>query len=179
MWTFRAYRFADAAAYAASLAIHGWQDGTPPGVDLLVTGTLHAVPVGDDTPGEALPGWHVAAAFRDMAAPAAWAAQQILPPEGMAVLGQPSAMGLGDYQAAIDAHVQATAHARSYNDANSCASYVVSTVPAWRAEAEAFVAWRDQVYLETFEALAAVQDGAPAPSVEGFVASLPAMVWPD
>lgn len=85
---------------------------------------------------------------------------------------------LADYQAAIDAHVEAIARARSYNSAASCAGYAASTVPAWAAEAAAFIAWRDAVWIGVYAALAAVQGGAPAPSVDALVAGLPAMVWP-
>lgn len=91
----------------------------------------------------------------------------------------PPPPGVPAYQQAIDAHVQATARSRGYNDANSCASYVADPNPAWAAEAAAFIAWRSAVYGAAFTALAAVQAGEmPPPSVEEFVASLPAMVWP-
>lgn len=83
-----------------------------------------------------------------------------------------------EYQAAIEAHVEATAKARSYSSAVSCASYLNSTVTAWAAEAAAFVSWRDQVWLEVYETLAAVQGGAPAPTIAELVAGLPAIGWP-
>ena len=60
----------------------------------------------------------------------------------------------------------------------SCASYVYSTVPAWAAEATAFVAWRDAVYLAAFGTLGKVQQGAPAPGIAALLAGLPEMDWP-
>ncbi|MDP3414632.1 hypothetical protein [Falsiroseomonas sp.] len=85
---------------------------------------------------------------------------------------------LDDYRAAIAALVEATAHARDYSSAASCAGYAASTVPAWAAEAAAFVAWRDAVYLAAYARLAEVQAGAPPPTVADLIASLPAIDWP-
>lgn len=85
---------------------------------------------------------------------------------------------LADYQAAIAAHVEATARARDYDSAASCAGYATSTVPAWAAEAEAFVGWRDAVYLHVFARLAEVQGGAPPPTVTELIAGLPLIEWP-
>lgn len=101
-----------------------------------------------------------------------WEAEAVVP------CGPPPP-GVQAYQLAIDAHVQATARGRGYNDAASCASYVSSSNPQWAAEAQAFVGWRDAVYVAAFTALGAVQAGEMAPpSVEDFIASLPEMVWP-
>lgn len=80
--------------------------------------------------------------------------------------------------AAIDAIVEATARARSYNSAAHLASYVASTVPAWAAEAQAFVAWRDAVWLAAITALGTAQTSGIAPSREELIASLPQIVWP-
>lgn len=84
-----------------------------------------------------------------------------------------------DYRLAIDAHVNATARSRDYNDAATLAGYVASTVPTWTADASAFVAWRDAVWVHTFTELDKVMTGQrPQPSVEDFIAELPAIVWP-
>lgn len=80
--------------------------------------------------------------------------------------------------AAVQAHVQATARARGYDSAEACASYVASTVPAWVAEATAFVAWRDAVWTQALERLAAVEAGESSiPTAEALIASLPAIDW--
>jgi hypothetical protein len=178
MWTYVAYRFPSEADWLAALQAKGWASGAPPAVALLISGTLYGPPPDAETPGEALPGWHVAAAFQDRAALVEWAAFEIDPPAEMPVLGRKPPPTLADYQAAVDAHVEQTARSRDYASAVSCASYVYSTVPAWAAEATAFVAWRDAVWGAAYAQLAAVQSGAPAPTVTALVAGLPAMVWP-
>lgn len=178
MWTYAVYRFASEAAWLAALAAEGWQHGPPAGVDLLPTGTLYEPPLDEETPGDAMPGWHVAAAFRDRAPPAAWAEQEIEAPAQMPVLGRTAPPTLADYEAAIQAHIDATAGQRGYSSGVSCASYVASTVLAFAAEAAAFIAWRDAVWISVHAQLASVQSGAPAPTVRGLVAALPAMEWP-
>lgn len=87
---------------------------------------------------------------------------------------------LSDYSAAIDAHVEAVARGRGYNGAAHLASYAVSTVPAWAAEARAFVAWRDTVWVEALGELAKVQAGEIAPpGVTDLVSGLPVIQWPE
>lgn len=180
MRTSRLYRWPDATAWLAALAAQDWQDGTPPGVDLLVSPQLHELSDDPEQLGAPIPGVFVDGLFVG-ASPAAWEAQRIAETEAPApMLRWPTTSPtLIDYQASIDARVQETARSRGYNGASSCASYVASTVASWRAEAEAFVAWRDQVYLEVFEMLAAVRAGRAAPSVEAVVAAIPAITWPE
>ncbi len=85
-----------------------------------------------------------------------------------------------DYQRAIEAHVDAVAQGRRYSSAAACASYVTSGEAIWAAEAAAFVAWRDEVYRQAFAALALVLAGqAEPPTIEGFLASLPTIEWPE
>lgn len=86
---------------------------------------------------------------------------------------------LAIYQRAIEAHVEATARARGYKSDVSCASHTASTNPLWKAEAEAFVAWRDAVWTAVFATFAAVQAGEVlAPTVEALVEGLPSIEWP-
>lgn len=132
----------------------------------------------DQVPGEALPGWHVAAAFRDRTPPAGWAALEIEPPAEMPVLGRMQAQTLSQYEAAIAAHVEAVVASRPYSSAASCAGYINSTVPGWATEAAAFVAWRDAVYLAAFGTMAEVQQGASAPGIAALLAGLPVVDWP-
>lgn len=95
---------------------------------------------------------------------------------------EPAPPTLEDYRAAIRAHVDATAQARLYDNAVSCASYLNSTSPIWAAEAQAFVAWRDAVWVYVLAELDKVQSGQrEQPTVEQFVAELAAAVpmeWP-
>ena len=75
--------------------------------------------------------------------------------------------------AAIDAHVEAQALALQYNSAAHLVGYVASTVSHWRAEAEAFVAWRDAVWLTAITKQAEAMETGIAPSVEEVIEALP------
>lgn len=84
-----------------------------------------------------------------------------------------------DYAAAVEARINAVAAEKSYSSGVSCASYTISTIAAWKAEADAFIAWRDATWTAAYAALAAWQAGGDAPtSPEAFVATLPALMWP-
>jgi len=109
-WTYVTYRWSDEAAWLAARAAQdwaeqGWGDGTPPGVNLLVVGRLYepqepSSETNEAPPPEPLPGWHVAAAFREAVAPTEWAAQRIVTPPGMAVLGRtPTPQSVTRFQA--------------------------------------------------------------------------------
>ena len=82
---------------------------------------------------------------------------------------------------AVEDHVEETAQSRDYSSAVSLASYTASTREPWAAEAQAFVAWRDDVWEYVFARLAAVESGEDEPpeSAETFTQDLPAMVWPE
>lgn len=75
----------------------------------------------------------------------------------------------------IDAHVEARAQALGYSSAVHLAGYATSTVASWRAEAQAFVAWRDQVWQAAIDRLDQADPAAP-PSAEAVLAKLPD--WP-
>lgn len=92
----------------------------------------------------------------------------------------------GENQRILDSYVTATqeiidqaAQAKGYDNGFSCASYVTSTNPQWAAEAQAFVAWRDQVWnygLEIYDSV--VNHGQPVPAMNFYLNGLPAMSWP-
>jgi alkanesulfonate monooxygenase SsuD/methylene tetrahydromethanopterin reductase-like flavin-dependent oxidoreductase (luciferase family) len=75
--------------------------------------------------------------------------------------------------AALDAHVEAQARALQYNSAAHLVGYAASTVPDWRAEAEAFVVWRDKVWLAAIAKQAEAMETGTAPSVEDAIEALP------
>lgn len=84
-----------------------------------------------------------------------------------------------DYSQAIQAHIDGVARSRNYADGVALASYTVSTIPAWAAEAQAFAAWRDAVWAYAYGELAKVMAGERAkPTIDVLIAELPAMVWP-
>lgn len=98
--------------------------------------------------------------------------EEVPPPE-------PSPPTLDDYRFSIQAHVDATARDRQYDNGVICASYVNSTSHTWAAEAATFVAWRDAVWAYAFTEMDKVQNGdREQPSVDGFMAELPAIQWP-
>jgi hypothetical protein len=78
----------------------------------------------------------------------------------------------------IDDLLNTTAQSKQYGSAVACASYVSSTNPQWKAEAEAFVSWRDQVFAYAINIQTEVQGGAPIPTFDEFVSGLPQIVWP-
>lgn len=84
------------------------------------------------------------------------------------------------YGAVIDRHVNATAHARGYDGAVSLVSYRFDEAqPAWAAEAEAFFAWRSQVWAYAVAQLASVLARERAqPSADELLAELPPIAWP-
>jgi hypothetical protein len=91
----------------------------------------------------------------------------------------PPAIAIDDYRLAIQAIVDQVAQSRRYDSGNSLASYANSTNPRWTAEAQAFIAWRDSVWVFAYDELARVEAGErPQPTVEVLLAELPAINWP-
>lgn len=84
------------------------------------------------------------------------------------------------FAAAIQQHIDGVAAERGYGSGVSLASYAASTVPAWAAEAAAFIAWRDAVWGYAYAELDRVARGERAhPTIAGLIAELPPMAWPD
>ena len=82
-------------------------------------------------------------------------------------------------QNAIDAYVENTAKARGYNSAAHAATYISSTIPEWAKEAQAFVAWRDSVWMQVFRLFGEVEAGnrRPPTSAEEILVTLPQINW--
>lgn len=83
----------------------------------------------------------------------------------------------GDFQAAVQQHLDAAARARGYDDIRSAVTYAEEpAVPAFQAEGQALRAWRSRVWAACYGILAEVQAGtrsAPA-SVAELIGELPA-----
>ncbi len=76
--------------------------------------------------------------------------------------------------------IDSTAQQKSYADGVAVVSYVNSSVSAWKAQADAFTAWRDNVWNYAYQQLALFQSGErPIIPIEEFMQELPAMQWPD
>jgi len=84
---------------------------------------------------------------------------------------------IDDYKAAVQSHLDAAAQSRLYTDGNSLATYTASTNPTWAAEAQAFIAWRDDVWAQVYGMWASPPD--PVPSPAEVVAGLPVIEWPE
>ncbi len=100
--------------------------------------------------------------------------------EELGPIPAPPPVTINDYRRAIQAHIDKTANQRGYDSGVTCASYVGSTTPAWGAEAQAFVAWRDAVWGHAYGELAKVEGGQrEQPTVAEIVSELPAIGWPE
>lgn len=96
--------------------------------------------------------------------------QQSLPPLIPAII---------DYENAIQNLVDNTARERQFRDGVTLASYIGSTKPKWASEAQAFVAWRDNVWSYAYGELAKVQAGQrEQPTVYQFLGEIARIAWP-
>ena len=86
---------------------------------------------------------------------------------------------LKGYQGAIKVAMDNKARERMYDNSISIATYVSSTNPAWKGEADAFVAWRDDVYVYALGILAQVQGGVEQPTIEEVLNGMPVLNWPN
>ncbi|WP_421476746.1 hypothetical protein [Agrobacterium tumefaciens] len=84
-----------------------------------------------------------------------------------------------DYEDAIQNLVDSTARERQFRDEVTLASYIGSTKPEWAVEAQAFVAWRDNVWSYAYGELAKVQVGQrDQPNIEQFLSEIARIAWP-
>ena len=82
------------------------------------------------------------------------------------------------YENAVQAHLDATAQNRDYDNTYTCLSYLSSTDETWNREANIFNAWRDAVWRKCHEVLNAVMAGTlTPPSIEELIAQLPKIEW--
>ncbi|WP_082572726.1 hypothetical protein [Rhizobium sp. Root651] len=92
----------------------------------------------------------------------------------------PQSPTIAEYENAIQSLVDTTARERQFRDGVTLASYTASTKPKWAAEAQAFVAWRDNVWLFAYGELAKVQAGHRSqPTVVDFLGEFAVIAWPD
>lgn len=87
---------------------------------------------------------------------------------------------LKGYENAVQAHLDATAQSRGYDNTYTCLSYLSSTDEIWKRESNAFNAWRDQVWRKCHEILNAFMAGEiEQPTVEELIEQLPVIDWND
>ena len=134
-----------------------WLDETHTQVTALVDGRQMQIPADMDN-----------RHYRDLVASGTSVADYVTP--------QPSQ---DDYANAISAHITAAAKGRGYDSEDRLASYALSANPAWQAEAQAFITWRDLVWAYVFMSQAAVASGQRTqPDIEAFKSELPQIQWP-
>jgi len=76
-------------------------------------------------------------------------------------------------------HLDNVANERRYDSAISCASYATSTNAQWKAEAVAFIDWRDSVFLYVLNQIGLMASSErTVPTFEEFQLELPVIVWP-
>ena len=99
---------------------------------------------------------------------------------GKPVAEHPGLSPVDVYRLEIQTMIDGKAREREYDSGATLASYVNSTVELWATEAQAFVAWRDAVWIYALTELDKVQKGErDQPSVEDFLAELPTFEWPE
>jgi len=99
----------------------------------------------------------------------------VLRPYGLAL----PAPSIDDYKNAVQAHIDAVARKKDYENGFALASYVTDPKTEYASAAQTFVNWRSSVWGDAFETLAAVQSGAiPQPTIPELIAMLPAPPWP-
>ncbi|PRD42190.1 hypothetical protein C5748_17140 [Phyllobacterium phragmitis] len=83
------------------------------------------------------------------------------------------------FSAAIQAHLDATARERDYDDIERATTYRGDKNPQYAAEGQALFDWRSDVWTYVTAELEKVKSGErDQPTVEAFVEELPAFEWP-
>lgn len=91
----------------------------------------------------------------------------------------PASPTITDYEDAVQDMIDATARERSYRSGDSLASFALSTNGKWAAEAQAFIAWRDNVWRYVFSEREKFLSGQrPQPTIEGFLSEIARIAWP-
>ena len=86
---------------------------------------------------------------------------------------------VAEFSAGLQEFIDSVAAQKQYGSALYCASYGNSTNQQWKAEAEAFIAWRDGVWVYCYTELAKFESGERAAvSFDEFKTELPAIAWP-
>lgn len=87
---------------------------------------------------------------------------------------------VAQYTAAIQEMMDEKAQEKRYDNILSACTYVTSTVPAFQAEGQACVEWRDAVWAQSYSLMEQVQGGTlPQPTIAELLAMLPEMEWPE
>jgi len=81
---------------------------------------------------------------------------------------------------AVQKHMDDTAKERNFDDILSLCTYATSAKPKFKAEGQAGVEWRDEVWMYCYAELDKVLSGLrTAPTPEELIEELPRLVWPN
>lgn len=82
-------------------------------------------------------------------------------------------------EAAVQTYIDSIAAKRGYDTGVSCASYATSTIPQFAADAKAFIAWRDSVWVacQTLENTDMAAIPPIIPTLVEVIAALPTAPW--
>jgi hypothetical protein len=85
---------------------------------------------------------------------------------------------LEEYRSSIQSYIDSTAREKDYDNGFACATYCASSNQEWKAEAEAFVSWRDECWQYAYDVQTQVEGGQKdAPSLEDFINNAPVIDW--
>ncbi len=80
----------------------------------------------------------------------------------------------------VQSYMDRTVQERGYDNILSACSYAVSTIPRFRDEGLAAVAWRDSIWTACYAGLEEIQAGTRSiPSIPELILELPKISWPD
>lgn len=79
----------------------------------------------------------------------------------------------------VSMHLDLKARERDYDDMKAACTYALSSVPKYKADGNACVAWRDAVWQNFEQMIEQVKTGTrPLPSYEEFLTEIPSLEWP-
>lgn len=87
---------------------------------------------------------------------------------------------LEEYKDRMQSHVDLKAQEKNYKNGFTCATYTNSTNAQWKAEADAFIAWRDDVWEYAIGVQTQVEaEEIEPPTLEDFINNAPSLIWPE
>lgn len=82
------------------------------------------------------------------------------------------------YATTMQQHIDTKAMEKNYDNGFSCATYANSTNTDWKAEADAFIAFRDDCWQYAIDVQTQVENNEiESPTVEEFIANAPVLNW--
>jgi len=105
--------------------------------------------------------------------------EQVVVPKDAADIAADRAAACVRLSAGVTVWLDSVAAERQYDGIHALVGYVTSANAAWKAEAQAGIAWRDGVWSALPAIQAEIMDGTrPVPTLEALKAELPQIAWP-